>query len=263
MNAYSTVKDTFRTFAKELTLIGTFFIVALTISNLAYKLFDFRLLPIVKGGFDAFHTWCHWVLSVMVFSWLIPALQSLCYGFSWILAQILPVDLWWPNITIPPLMADLSLVSIAFTRVFQNVDLIVPRSKRAEAEGQMTEDGWGAIESAEGRFWGPLHRFLERMNRWIWVSIDALTNIICFAVPKLKPVVKSVLMVLAGCTLFWGFIRLAGYAINVSAAGRLCLPIMTVRKQFFRYFGLTLLGASIAAAIFILLNGWLAEYLAL
>ena len=92
------------------------------------------------------------------------------------------------------------------------------------------------------------------------MAIDAVTNLACLPAPKGKRLVKSVLMVLAGCILFWGFIRLAGYVINVSAAGRLCLPIMTVRKRFFRYFGLTLLGATVAAAIFIVLNGWAAEH---
>jgi hypothetical protein len=58
----------------------------------------------------------------------------------------------------------MALVSLAFTRVFQSTDLIVPRSVRAEAESKMTLDRWKEIEIVEGPFWGPVHRFLDRTN---------------------------------------------------------------------------------------------------
>lgn len=58
----------------------------------------------------------------------------------------------------------------------------------------------------------------------------------------------------------WGFIRLGGYVINVCVARSVMSPIMILRRQFFKYFALNLLGAIGATLIFIVLNGWLAEW---
>jgi hypothetical protein len=58
----------------------------------------------------------------------------------------------------------------------------------------------------------------------------------------------------------WGFIRLGGYLINVYQCRRLTSPIMIVRKRFFRFFALNFLGAIGASVVFIVVNGWLAEW---
>jgi hypothetical protein len=128
----------------------------------------------------------------------------------------------------------------------------------------MTTDLWEEIEIAEGSFWGPVHRFLDRANAKIWKLIEAIQRTLCYPLhsfPKFCLVVRLVLITLAGSALMWGFIRLGGYLINVCAARHLTSPIMEVRKRFFKYFSLNLLGAIAATLIFIVLNGWLAEWM--
>ncbi|CAG0941488.1 hypothetical protein BROC_01471 [Candidatus Brocadiaceae bacterium] len=254
-----TVKAEFKKYAKELSLIGTFFVVVVTISNMVYGIFGFTLLPIFKDSFDAFHAWCHYLLYIFVFSWLTYSLEWLWFALTWLCSLIVPIIPWRPQIFIPGLVSDLALVSLAFTRVFLSADLIVSRSIRAEAENNMTPEMWNEIQMVEGRFWGSIHRFVERANAGIWRAIESI------AYPfrrfhKLYGYIRRVLIGLAGSVLMWGFIRLTGYIINVLAAGHLSSPIMIVRKKFMKYFLLNLLAAITASAIFFLLNGWLIEY---
>jgi hypothetical protein len=251
-------------FLRELSLIGTFFVLTVTISNLAYRLFGFTLIPVVKVSFEAFHAWCHWILHVLVFSWLTALLGWLWYCVVWLCSWLFPVIPWRLQIRVPSIVSDFALVSLALTRVFQSADLIVPREVRAQAESQMTRERWAEIEKVEGVLWGPIHRFLDRINAKIWAYIDAIQSFVTLPIRSHKNfgiMVRRLLISLAGAVLFWGFIRLAGYTINVLVAGRLSSPIMIVRKRFFKYFGLNLAGALVATAVFILLNAWLAEWL--
>ena len=52
---FKTAKVAGKTYLKELSLFFTFFILVVTISNLTYQIFGFKLIPIVKIAFDAFH----------------------------------------------------------------------------------------------------------------------------------------------------------------------------------------------------------------
>jgi len=251
-------------FFKELSLIGTFFVLTVTISNVAYGIFGFKLLPVFKVTFDAFHAWCHFILHIFVFSWLTYFLEWLWYGLIWFCSWFLPIIPWRPRIIIPGLVTDVALVSLALTRVFQSADLIVPRPIRVEAESKMTSELWDEIQRAEGPFWGPVHRFVERTNAGIWNWIDAIHRFLTYPIrgfAKSSTLVRRVLISLAGSVLLWGFIRLTGYMINVLAARHLCSPIMIVRRRFFKYFGINLLGAIAATAMFIVLNAWLAEWM--
>jgi len=149
--AWAAVSNAGKTFLKELTLIGTFFVLAVTISNLVYQLFGFTLVPVLKVSFDAFHQWCQWILHTLVFSWVTALLGWLWYGGVWIASWVLPVIPWRLEISVPGIVTDFALVSLALTRVFLSADLIVPRPVRAKAEGQMTRDLWADIERVEGR----------------------------------------------------------------------------------------------------------------
>lgn len=236
-----------------------------TISNISYRLFEFKLLPVFELTFDAFHDFCHYIMHLFIFSWLTFILESIWFCLTIICSWFLPIIPKWPLIVIPSLITDLALVSLAFTRVFQSVDFIIPRIEREIAENNMTPKLWNDIAKAEGSFWGPLHRLIERINTIIWNLIDSIHRISTFPIrkfPKLSLFLKRFLIVLAGSILMWGFIRLSGYIINVSAARHLDSPIMSIRKRFIRYFILNLIGAICAAAIFIVLNGWLAEWTA-
>ena len=136
-------------FFKELSLIGTFFVLTVTISNVAYGIFGFKLLPVFKVTFDTFHAWCHFILHIFVFSWLTYFLEWLWYGLIWFCSWFLPIIPWRPRIIIPGLVTDVALVSLALTRVFQSADLIVPRPIRAE--GREQDDLRALGRDTEGR----------------------------------------------------------------------------------------------------------------
>jgi hypothetical protein len=129
----------------------------------------------------------------------------------------------------------------------------------------MTIDHWKEIERLEGPFWGPVHRSLERLNSYIWRLIErvqALIVPISSRFDKVRTIVRTLLIGLAGAILFWGYIRLAGYLINVPMAWHSTAPVMPIRRRFLRYFILNLLGAGLAVAVFFILNAWAADALA-
>ncbi|MEO6024606.1 MAG: hypothetical protein ABIP64_16130 [Burkholderiales bacterium] len=138
----NTAKAAGKTYFKEVGLLFTFFTLMVTFSNIAYKLFGFRLVPIVKIAFETFHDWCHLLMQVLVFSWLTFSIEWMWYGFTWLASLLMPIIPWRPHISIPGLVTDIALVSLAFTRVFQSADLIVPRAVREEAERGMTDHLW-------------------------------------------------------------------------------------------------------------------------
>ena len=199
-----------------------------------------------------------------MFSWLTYCLEFIWHGLTWIASLVSPIIPNWPNITVPSLLTDIALVSLAFTRVFQSADLIVPRNDREEARSKMTPALWREIELEEGQFLGPIHRFLDRTNTRIWKLIESIQRVLTFPFrrfPKSYVIVRPVLVTLAGSILMWGFIRLCGYIINIFGARRLESPIMVVRRKFFKFFCLSLLGAIVAMLLFILFNGWIAEWM--
>lgn len=258
------IKEAVKIYLSELSLLFTFFVLVVTISNFTYKVFQFRLIPIVKTALDAFHDWCHLILQTLVFSWVTYFLEWIWYGFTWLCALLLPVIPWRPQITIPGLITDLALVSLAFTRVFQGTDFVIPRSVREQAENNMSPDQWKDIENVEGPFWGPIHRFLDRTNAGIWNLIDKIERLITYPIrrfPRLIAFIRPTLKSLAASILMWGFIRLAGYLINVPKGRHLGSPIMSVRERFLKFFGISLLGAIVATFIFFVVNGWVAEWL--
>lgn len=258
------VKSAISPYLNDINRLFTFFVLVVTISNLTLRIFGFRLIPEVKTAFEAFHEFFHFIMHLFVFSWFTYCLESLWYGLTWICSFLLPIIPWRPHITIPPLVTDIALVSLAFTRVFQTADLVVPREVRANAENRMAPDHWRQIELVEGPFWGPIHRFLDRTNASIWNLIDAIQRLLTKPLRvsrKYDASVRRVLIAVAGTVFMWGYIRLAGYLINVYKARHLTSPIMTIRKRFLKHFGLSLLAAIAATLLFFLLNGWIAEWL--
>jgi len=235
-----------------------------TISNLTLKLFGFRLVPVVQTAFEAFHEWCHFLANIFFYSWFTLLVENIWYGLTWISSLLFPIIPWRPHFTIPEVVTDFALVSLAFTRVFQTTDTIVPRSEREEAEKSMTPDQWNEIEFTERKFWGPAHKFFDQTNAGIWFLIHFFQNILTFnskKFPKYSLFVERVLITIAGSFLMWGYIRLPGYLINLYFARHLTSPIMEIRKRFFKSFTRNFLGAIGATIIFIVINGWLAEWL--
>lgn len=258
-----TAKAAGRTYIEELSGFVLFFILVVTFSNVAYQLFGFRLIPVFKTPFDAFHDWLHFLLHVLVYSWLTYCLEWAWYGLVWLCSLLAPIIPWRPHIVIPGIVTDIALVSLAFTRVFQSTDLIVPRPERAAAESAMTPDQWNEIRTVEGPFWGPVHRALDYTNARVWQLIDTIQRIVTSPLqrfPKVHRVARALLITIAASVFMWGFMRLGGYLINVYKCRQLTSPIMIVRKRFFRYFGLHFIGAVGATVVFIVVNGWLAEW---
>ena len=263
-NNYNNVKATGKTYLGEMTKFFTFFILVVTFSNLTYTLFGFRLIPLFKTAFDAFHEWCHFLANILFYSWFTIIIQYIWFIITWIGSLVFPIIPWLPNFAIPGLVTDFALVSLAFTRIFQTTDSIVPRSERAKAEKDMTTQQWEEIEIKEGNFWGPIHKFFERINSCIWNLINFLQITLTFRLDqssKYSKLVRRVLLTLAGSFLMWGYIRLPGYLINIYFGRHLTSPIMKVRRLFFKYFLLNFLGAIGATILFFLINGWIAEWL--
>jgi len=168
-NYAATVLRAHGRFSKELGLVGTLFVVTLTLANLVHQLFGIRLLPFFQASFAAFHEWCRIVLHVFVFSWATSLVEWLWYGTTWVVSLLLPIIAWRPHIVIPPIVSDIALVSAAFTRVFGSTDLIVPRRERADAEAAMLPAQWKEIEKLEGPLLGPVHRLAS-------ISTDGLST---------------------------------------------------------------------------------------
>lgn len=261
----STARAAGKRYIKEWSLFVTFFVVVVTFSNVAYKIIGIRLIPIFETAFDAFHDWCHFALHIIVYSWLTFLVEWAWYGLVWLLSLLTPIVPWRPHIVVPGIVTDVALVSLALTRVFQTTDLIVPRSDREAAEEAMTRDQWEEIETVEGPFWGPMHRFLHRTNARVWQLIETILPIASFpfrSFSRIQKAIRALLITIAGTVFMWGFIRVGGYLINVYACRRLSSPIMNVRRRFFRYFCWNMIGGIVAASAFIVVNGWLAEWTA-
>lgn len=264
MGFFRAAKAAISPYKDNLDRVFNFFVLTVSISLITHKIFGFRLIPQVKLTFEAFHEFIHDIMHLLVFSWLSYSLESLWYWITLICSIFLPVIPWRPQITIPSVIADIAFVSLAFTRVFRATDLQIPRHLRAIAERQMKEGGWKQIELVEGRFWGPIHRFLHRTNAAIWHLIDATQKLLLrlLHLPrKYRAFLRCALITFVGAVFMWGYIRLAGYLINVSKAGHLDLEIMKIRRRFLKTFGWNLLGAIVATGLFFLYNGWVAEWL--
>lgn len=246
----------------ELGVAVTILAVWLAISNLTIRVFKPPLLPFLQATFEIFHQWCRFLLEIFVLSWLLPIAEAVSFSLIWVVCLFLPVRPWWPDITVPAAAIDVALVSIAFTRVFSSVDLIIPRDERAAAEAAMTKEQWALIPATEGPIWGPLHRFVERINASIWKWIELLITPLRSLPGILVSIARALLIGIAGSVLMWGFIRLAGYLINVLACRRLDVPVMRIRRRFLGFFGKVLLGAVLGTAAFIVGNGWAADWLA-
>ncbi len=248
---------------KELGSFGIFFVLSITITNLIHRLFGFTLLPIFQVGFDAMHEFCRFILQTFVFSWVLYILESICYFILKVLSFVCPIIPYWPKFIIPHIIIDFILVSLAITRVFQSADFIIPRNLRQEAEELTTEEEWEEIRISEGYFFG-IHRFIERINFSIWAFINKSHGFLSapFRNKKTKAIIYSVVITFFAAITMWGFIRLIGYTINTILARKLSSQIMIIRKQLMKHFILHLIAALLTSFIFILLNGWIAEWIA-
>jgi hypothetical protein len=254
-----------KSFFKELTFLGTFFAIVVTISNLLYGIFHFPLIPIFEISFNAFPAFCQLLVEYLIYSWLIYIISWAFYCTLMVISIFLPVVAFWPQIVVPGWIVDAALLSAAITRVFQATDLVVPRSARAAAENEMTPAMWNDIHAAEGSFWGPIHRSIEKVNSSIWALVDGAQAIIIYPFRSVisqhyANIIRQIVIVIAGFVFMWGYIRLSGYFINLAKCRKLSSPIMIVRKRLSKFFGAVLIGALIVSGMFFVVNGWAVDY---
>lgn len=269
-----------KSFGNDIALLVSFSVLVLSFINLANSIRGFPLISPFDETLQSLHKFCHQLLDTLVFSWLTHFLRLII----WVLTLTFPVLIIvippWENIVIPSIYADISLLSIALTRVFYLADIIVPREKRTEAEKTTTAEQWEQIRKAEGKFWGPIHRFLEKVNKIIWAIFNNLYHVLRFliiCIPnvkkpfvirwtifKTKKILKGyiglLLQIILSSAAMWGFIRLGGYTINVVASRKVIAPVMEVRQKLFRHFVLFLIGALLATIGFFWANGYLYKF---
>src|SRR3990172_12556280 len=99
------VIDACKAYLGEFGLAFTFFVLVLTISNFTYRVFGFKLVPFVKAAFDDFHAWFHFLMQILVFSWLTYAIEWSWYGLTWLCSLVLAIIPWRPHIVIPNIVS--------------------------------------------------------------------------------------------------------------------------------------------------------------
>ena len=257
-----TVHSACSSYTKELTVIGSFFALTVGFSNFAYNILGFSFFPLAEYTFQQFHVFCRILLHILVFSWALPIADWTVYAITAILSVFAPIRPWLPEFQLPSWWGDLALLSLVLNRVFQTTDLIVPRSERAEAELNTTQDMRKGISESEGLIGSTLHNFFHEINHRIWQSID-LIETLTLSIFKMfsgnlffKSAIRRILISLASIIFMWGFIRLSGYIINLIFAWKFDAPIMRVRVRLFKFFIANALGAAFATAFFIFLSGW-------
>lgn len=261
---FHTAQRAQKAFARDLALAGAFFVLTISLISLAKTLFGYQFIHIFDISFASFHAFFHLILHVLVFSWLIFLMKLAFYSLLKVASLFADIKPFWPHIVFPVWISDFAFVSLALTRVFQTTDLVVPRAERAKAESQMNPDLWIEIEIAEGPFWGSIHKFLDHTNARIWHVVDRIKDVLIWPFPrreKYSLLARRIAIALLGVVFFWGYIRLAGYIINIIGSRSVSSPIMITRRKFFRFFCIHFVGAVAATVLFIVMNGWLIDYL--
>lgn len=262
-DSFSTVRGAYKEYiSKDLKIVGVFFMAWVTISYVAHRL-GFKMPGVFETTFDAFHEWAHIVLDVFVFSWVTYCLEWLWYGFTWLCSLVLPVIPWRPQLLVPDAVIDFALVSLVLTRVFGSTDVLVPRAEREQAAH--TPELKKQEREIEGPFWGRIHRALDDYNRWVYNFRDWLLKPFDWRplvwIPRVQTIAKLVLTGLAGAVLMQGFVRFAGYSVNLYACRGWKCPMLEVRRRVYRYFWLNFLGAIGAFLVFYWASGWFVQAL--
>ena len=66
----SRVMRDLRHYWRDLGFIFSFFLLVVSITNIAYTIFGFKLTEFFAVTFDTFHAFLHFTLNILVFSWL-------------------------------------------------------------------------------------------------------------------------------------------------------------------------------------------------
>ncbi len=171
-----------------------------------------------------------------------------------LLSKVLPITPYLPDLHIPGWFKDLALFSIVFLRIFESAYLTVPRLDRENAYKSTTTEQCEAIDLAQGRFWGTIHKLTHRTNSWLW----KLTDFIRIRVFRTNHfIIRLIVIEFLGGLVLWGLIRLLGYSINVPLTWKVDAPVLEARRTVFFVFCVCLCTAMFGAAIFYVTNGFL------
>jgi hypothetical protein len=241
---------------QHLTVVFFVFVAAVNITDFVYREFGLRLSEFFVSKLDVFHAFLHWLLSILVFSWLKYLLGLLWYSCTWIASLLFSVMPWFPDIFFPGWVSNLMLISLVVSRLFDSAYQYVPRELRRKAEEETTKEMEGKIYRQLGH-WGPLWWLTQLKTKLIWKLVDWGDNILTrrvagFALPHFFA--RGFVKALAAAVFLWGLTRLIGYCIIVMKVGNLTYPIIQVRRKVFRYFCISFVAAMIASSTFFMVK---------
>lgn len=250
-----------KTHRRDLQVITVTFFVALTLSNVLHEAFGFTLVELFDSALNTFHNFCRALLDWTVFFWARPLVELIIHVPIYLANIVLGASFEYPRIRIAPWYIDLSMLSLALTRVFDGADLVVPRNERAKAEEAMPSNWKSDMYLHEGKLWGGVHRVSDNLTAIIWNAVDIMEKLIWILTKnaRIGRLARTLFIAIFGAILWWGYIRLFGYILNISASRGVDSPIMRVRRKLFKNFGYQLLAAVCACAVFLIINGFFAE----
>ena len=253
-----------RSWWRDLGFIFSFFVVVVSLTNIAYTIFGFRLTEFFAITFDNFHLFLHFVLNVLVFSWLTYLLQWLWFSLTWLGSFILPfVKPWYPQITVPAWISDVMLLSLALHRAYDSAYALVPWEVRDMHYKATTPEMEHEIEVAQGILNWP-HKITHWMTTAIWKLVSQRDGVLTKGLERIgvpATTAEGALKPLAAAVFLWGFIRLIGYSINVGMAGHLRhIPIMVMRDKLMKIFLLSASAAIVVVGVFLYVNGLLLDF---
>lgn len=257
VNLLTASRSLFNRFSRELGVLSILFVVSVTMAYLIDEWFDPPLLSVFDDSFEIFREWIRGVLYWTVMKWVAALLAILWYCLLLILSSMFHVAPYLPEIPIPDWLLDMSAVSLILTRVFQGVDLAIPRSIQAYAESRMPANWREELWKQEGPIWGRIHRCFDVTNALIWKVIESTAK---RSGGSCRRIVRLILIGVASVGLFWGFIRLGGYVVNLWAARHIDSPVMANRRKFARFYVSLLLTALVCVALFFLYSGWVLDW---
>ncbi|HAX48665.1 MAG TPA: hypothetical protein PK850_11220 [Ignavibacteria bacterium] len=241
--------------------VFSFILLTITITNFLLKYFSTNGNTIIKIVFNELQFYIHSGLYLLIYSWSTFIFEKLFYFLTWLLSLFLPIAPTTPRIIIPVFVSNALLLSLIITRIFQNTDYIVPREERAKIEKSTSKKQFDKIFKTEGKFWGNLHEKLEEINRKYYKVIEFFHAKLLFKFSKESRYSKFIrsLLIGAGGIFLWGYVRLAGYIINLIGARKLKYPILEMRRKFFKHFILIMVLAVATSVMIVLLNNYIVK----
>lgn len=241
--------------------VFSFILLTITISNFLLKYLSTNDTTVIKIVFNEIQFYIHSISYLLLYSWSTFIYSKLFYFVTVLLSLFLPITPKTPHIIIPIFVTNILVLSIIITRIFQNTDYLIPREERAKIENSTSKEQFREIFKIEGKLWGKIHEKLEEINRKYYQIIESIHTKLLFNFSNeslYSKIIRS-LLIGAGGIFLWGYIRLAGYIINLIGARKLKFPILEMRRKFFKHFIKIMIFAIVTSVIIVLLNNYIVQ----